>query len=170
MTYYKNFQHEWSHFVCVIQVQTWNCHWYCHLENLELWSVIRFLCAKGETIAEIHCQLCAIYGFDAIPECSVRLWVSRLRNKKQTLTTRQEVVGRMRQQMMGAVFHIIESNHRFMIDDIQHALESEHCINFSFRSVPLRINTCGGAEVPVFGRFVAGVIDRAVRIISIIKK
>ncbi len=34
----------------------------------------------------------------------------------------------------------------------------------------LSINTHGGTEIPVFQRYVAGMIERAVRIISIIKK
>ncbi len=35
---------------------------------------------------------------------------------------------------------------------------------------PLSINTYGGTEIPVFRRRVAGMIERAVLIISIIKK
>ncbi len=38
------------------------------------------------------------------------------------------------------------------------------------RFEPLSINTYVGTEIPVFRRCVAGMIERAVRIISIIKK
>ncbi len=58
----------------IIEVQTWNCHWYCHLENA----------SADETTAVIHHQLCAIYGLASMPECSFRLWVSRFHDEKWT--------------------------------------------------------------------------------------
>ncbi len=45
-------------------------------KKCELGSDICFVCVKRETTMEIHCQLCAVYELDAMPECSVHLWVS----------------------------------------------------------------------------------------------
>jgi hypothetical protein len=41
----------------------------------EMWSVIRFLYAKNMKPAEIHCQLCDMYGERAMSSSVVQRWV-----------------------------------------------------------------------------------------------
>lgn len=41
----------------------------------EVRSVIRFLCAKNHSAAEIHRELCAVYGPNIMSEGVVREWV-----------------------------------------------------------------------------------------------
>jgi transposase len=41
----------------------------------EMWSVIRFLNAKNVTLAEIHRQLCDVYGDHAMSSSVVWRWV-----------------------------------------------------------------------------------------------
>jgi hypothetical protein len=40
----------------------------------EVCAVIRFLHAKGETAAEIHCQLVSVYGEDVMNRKNVVKW------------------------------------------------------------------------------------------------
>jgi hypothetical protein len=40
----------------------------------EVDAVIRFLCAKGETVAEIHRQLVSVYGEDVMNRQNMAKW------------------------------------------------------------------------------------------------
>lgn len=48
--------------------------------NCEVRSVIRFLCAKGSSAAEIHRELCLVYGPTVMSEGKVRQWCRNFKN------------------------------------------------------------------------------------------
>ncbi len=50
--------------------------------NCEVCVVIRFLCVEGTNAAEIHRQLCTMYGVDVMPSHTVREWVHHLHDEK----------------------------------------------------------------------------------------
>jgi hypothetical protein len=43
----------------------------------KIWSVIRFLKARNMKPADLHCQLCEVYGEHAMSDSVVRRWVRR---------------------------------------------------------------------------------------------
>jgi hypothetical protein len=42
--------------------------------SCEIRDIIHFLHAKNMSAAEIHCELCAVYGQNVMSEGTVRLW------------------------------------------------------------------------------------------------
>jgi hypothetical protein len=56
--------------------------------SCEIRAVIRFLRAKNVNAAEIHRELCAVYGQNVMSEGTVRQWCSMI-------TMKSEVVGHL---------------------------------------------------------------------------
>ncbi len=57
------------------------------MSDCEVWSVIRFLCACGETTAEIHCQISAVYN----EECMSKSMVSHEHFADKRFNTTEEI-------------------------------------------------------------------------------
>jgi hypothetical protein len=51
-----------------------------NLANFEIHAVIRFLNAKILTAAEIHLQLCGVYGRSVICDKKVQQWVRKFKD------------------------------------------------------------------------------------------
>jgi hypothetical protein len=61
----------------------------CHIR-----AVIRFLCAKNMSDAEIHRELCAVYGQNIKNEGTVRQWCRMIKDRRKMFMMKSEVVGR----------------------------------------------------------------------------
>ena len=48
--------------------------------SCEVQAVICFLHAEGQSVAEIHCRLCCVYGDNVMSDSCVREWCRKLRN------------------------------------------------------------------------------------------
>jgi len=48
--------------------------------SCEVRAVIRFLHAEGQSVAEIHRQLCHVYGDNVMSDSSVREWYRKFRD------------------------------------------------------------------------------------------
>jgi hypothetical protein len=48
--------------------------------SCEIRSVIRFLHSKNMSAAEIHCELCAVYGQNVVNEGTIRQWYRMFRD------------------------------------------------------------------------------------------
>jgi transposase len=51
----------------------------------KMWSVIRFLNVKNMKLAEIHCQLCDVYGEHAMSSSMVWKWVRLFNERHENL-------------------------------------------------------------------------------------
>ena len=83
----------------------------------EIRAVIRFLNAKGTTAAEIHRQICDVYGEGAMSGSMVRRWV-RLFNEGRENVHDDERSGRpslVNDEMVRAIEERIRGNRRFTI-------------------------------------------------------
>jgi hypothetical protein len=45
--------------------------------NCEIWSVVHFLNARNVKLADIHCQICEVYGENSMSDGMVRKWVRK---------------------------------------------------------------------------------------------
>jgi hypothetical protein len=45
--------------------------------NCEVWSVIHFLKVRNVNLADIHCQICKVYGENAMSDGMSRKWVRK---------------------------------------------------------------------------------------------
>jgi hypothetical protein len=63
----------------------------------EIDAVILFLHSKNTSAAEIHRELCTVYGLNVMPQGTVRCWCRMFkdgRTSEQMFTMKSEVVGR----------------------------------------------------------------------------
>ena len=63
--------------VCVVGCDQFKCLNWLSTPPTEIWSVIRFLNARNIKAADIHRQLCEVYGENAISDGMVRRWVRK---------------------------------------------------------------------------------------------
>jgi hypothetical protein len=60
--------------------------------SCEIRAVIRFLHAKSISAAELHRELCSVYGHNVTSEVTVRQWCRMFKDGEQMFTTKGEVV------------------------------------------------------------------------------
>ena len=64
--------------------------------DCEIRTVIRFLNARNVKPADIHCQICEVYGENAMSDGMVRKWVRRFSEARDNVqTTSRGAVGRL---------------------------------------------------------------------------
>jgi len=88
--------------------------------SYEVRTVIRFLLARNNNVAEIHRQLCEVYGLNVISESKVRQWC-RLFKEGRTNVHDEERSGQpsvITDDLMEKVNTIIRGNCRFTISEL----------------------------------------------------
>ena len=108
----------------------------------EIRSVIRFLLAEKCTAKQIEERSKKVYGND-IPSQTLHARVERFKKNNRTHIHDEQRSGRPKEaeheETERAVFHVLNADRRYTIDDIQVALSQEHCMKVSrsaiFRSI-----------------------------------
>lgn len=88
--------------------------------SCEIRSVIRFLCAEGNTAAEIHRRLCRVYGDGVMSDGSVRQWCRTFKNGRSEVHD-EEGRGRhsaLTDELVQKVDEVVRERRRFTISEL----------------------------------------------------
>ena len=96
--------------------------------KVEYHAVIRYLCLKGKTGLEIHCELTNVYGSSS-SYVQVKFWVGEFKHSRTSLedeTRSGRPLDATDEEMCNKVRGLVYSDRRIKVEEIANALRISH--------------------------------------------